>query len=517
MLFNVLLVDDDRRIRKGFEKYIEWNEIGFNSPFLAENLEQAQEVLSKNEVHLVITDICLNNETGLDLCKYIRDSFMDIPIFILSGYNDFEYARQAIKYGVKQYFTKPTDIAQFTLELKKIHEEIALRETAQQRNFAAEKRNNNSYKFLISLLYSDMAHGFVKEDRALHEFFEANSIRMPYPNFLIMKLMSTDKNLALYTGSLKAALEGIDCMVFPFQNAESHIFFLVNFLVFEDVNAVCTLFLEHTEQNTKINISQTVKQLNKLPDCMQKLQTVLANERINICKTESVNYGQKQLFDTNIESALFNALITCDRVKAKENIGIIISRCSNASQERMQDVIMQVLLRMQDYIKRFGLTYDDVFSNGFSISQYAKSAINVLDTEKCLNTAFDKIISVMEQNENAYHAGIINTIKIYVDNNYKSEVTLTDVSKLVHFSNFYVSKIFKKVTGENFTHYLVRVRMEKAMELLAQDNSKIYEISERIGYKSVKHFSQVFKTYIGKTPMEYRKMCLSLKGKLDEI
>ena len=116
-----------------------------------------------------------------------------------------------------------------------------------------------------------------------------------------------------------------------------------------------------------------------------------------------------------------------------------------------------------------------------------------------------RLLSLLHQSHDSYSTHIINEIRKYISAHFSEDITLSSVAQAVHLSPYYVSKMFKKVTGEKFIDYLTSVRMEKAMELLSSCDSRIYEVAERVGYKSTKHFSQVFRTYTGKTPFEYKK------------
>ena len=113
MSYSVLLVDDDQRIRMGLAKHINWGRLGYNSPILAADVSQARQALLANRVDILVTDIRLPDESGLEFCRQVRSMYPDMPIFILSAFSDFEYAREAIRFGVKHYFTKPTDLQAF--------------------------------------------------------------------------------------------------------------------------------------------------------------------------------------------------------------------------------------------------------------------------------------------------------------------------------------------------------------------------------------------------------------------
>lgn len=111
--------------------------------------------------------------------------------------------------------------------------------------------------------------------------------------------------------------------------------------------------------------------------------------------------------------------------------------------------------------------------------------------------------NVPEEKESAAPETVIAKVKSYLEQNYR-EATLDDAARLVHMNPYYLSKYFKKKTGENFSDYLIRVKMEKAKEFLMDVNNRTYTISEMVGYSNVKNFTRTFRKYVGKSPREFR-------------
>lgn len=107
------------------------------------------------------------------------------------------------------------------------------------------------------------------------------------------------------------------------------------------------------------------------------------------------------------------------------------------------------------------------------------------------------------EKESAAPETVIAKVKSYLEQNYR-DATLDDAARLVHMNPYYLSKYFKKKTGENFSDYLIRVKMEKAKEFLMDVNNRTYTISEMVGYSNVKNFTRTFRKYVGKSPREFR-------------
>lgn len=123
----------------------------------------------------------------------------------------------------------------------------------------------------------------------------------------------------------------------------------------------------------------------------------------------------------------------------------------------------------------------------------------------------EQVKSVMDSNDNSSRDSILDDILYYIDNNYQNNIKLETIAPLFGYNSAYLGKLFTKVIGENFNSYIDHRRIEHSKKLLEQQNIKVYEVSERVGYKNVDYFHKKFKKYVGISPAEYKKQL-----KLDE-
>jgi two-component system response regulator YesN len=123
---------------------------------------------------------------------------------------------------------------------------------------------------------------------------------------------------------------------------------------------------------------------------------------------------------------------------------------------------------------------------------------------KCTKNRFDTITKYLTGATNETKGNIINMIKEYISFHYKEDITLESVGNYVYLSPVYLSRLFKEKTGENFSDYILKVKMEKAIEFLADSRHKVYDVSNMVGYDNIKYFYKLFKKYYGCTPTEFR-------------
>lgn len=497
MCYNVLLVDDEKRIRDGLSHYIDWKGLGYAAPFLAASVEEARIIFDKEKIDLLITDIRLPDGTGLELSESIRPKYPDLPIFLLSAYGDFEYAREAINLGIKQYFTKPTDLQALSAALADMHEVLEQRSRALEHQQSIEKQHARSQRFLLSRLWRDLANGTVKDHAALHAFFQDCNIHFPHPLFALIQLPASSHHTDI-EASLLNLLKGSGNVAYSFTNQDKNYLF-VNI---PDVQALRSI--PDSYSDVQISISDPVASLDLIPKCMMQLC------RPHQSTENPVDTSQNAMDQRELRVQLLNSLVDAIKSNKKIDAMLILDKLhqsyANLPPVRRCDVFSQTVLLIQQYTRRFGITLASLYGEDFSVSHTAQQLSEPIQMDQWLREHVATIFKVIQNSKRDYAQEIINSIHTYISAHYSDEITLSSIAQVVHLSPYYISKLFKKTTGENFIDYLTSVRMERAMELLTSPEVRIYDVAEQVGYKSTKHFSQVFRNYTGKTPSEYRQI-----------
>lgn len=498
MHYNVLLVDDEKRIRVGLSNYIDWNGLGYAPPFLAASVEEAQDILHKQNIDLLITDIRLPDGTGLELCERIRPDYPELPIFLLSAYGDFEYAREAINLGIKQYFTKPTDLQVLSAALAEMHRTLEYRNRQLEQQQSVKQQHARTQQFLLSRLWRDLANGVVRDDDALRSFFDDCNIRFPHPLFALIQInacgQDTDPEM-----TLPHILNASGCVTYPFTNLDKNYLF-VNM---PDAQLLSSILAKYNDD--QIRASDPVPNLNLIPKCMMQLCRLPQKAANPNSVNQSNTIDQREL-----RAQLLNTLLDAIKANKKIDAMLILDKLYQSyvglSPSRRCDVFSQTVLLIQQYTRRFGITLASLYGDDFSVSHTAQQLTEPIQMDQWLREHVATVFKVIQNSKRDYAQEIINNIHTYISAHYADEITLASIAQVVHLSPYYISKLFKKTTGENFIDYLTSVRMERAMELLASPSVRVYDVAEQVGYKSTKHFSQVFRNYTGKTPSEYRQI-----------
>lgn len=526
-MYTVLIVDDETLVRRGVASMIDWASLGFTTVFEAEDGMDALEICRNNKVDLVLTDIVMPFMDGLELSGILGQEFPDIQIVILTGHEDFEYAKQSVDLGVKNYILKPVGANTLYEKMQEICKRLYV-ETSQKKYIAKMKSQLHrsmpvlQEKFLYSLvctehiMRSDIKERIKTLELPLHSKTYAVSI-------VEMDLSQIDKSdMELYIFTAKNIIQ--DCV------GKGH-------CVFDDNNKVIIVFnLEYYEEEPHETFYRTLQVVQKAVYSTLKVNNTCAIGSIvgsvyelntswkeaNTALDCKYSLGVNRVYDINdldyIEKSFYypseeikkliytiKFMTMSDIELAVEAVCAILSKSQNLSSSNIKMIFIEILTNLLKELSGVKQVKSEIWNEGFSLYNELEQ-INSIEQikEKLLNYSNKVAIQLHQSQQNSGEIIIQNT-KAFMEKNYTDEsITLSKAAEEVSISMGYLSALFKKETGENFTEYLTNIRMEKAMELLRTTDQKAYEIAYAIGFSNPHYFSICFKKYSGLSPSEYR-------------
>jgi len=531
-MYKVILVDDEALTRESISQNIPWEEMGFTLIGTAENGQEALELIQKCPPDLVLTDICMPVMDGLSLSEQIQKAYPHIKVVIISGYDDFDYAKQAMRYEVSNYIIKPITSYELIEELKRIKIKIEQSITQTKTMEAAKKFEDN-----IPTLRNDF----------LNRLLEGN----------YYKLDITDKmhqyNIQLF-GSLQAvvALEvekfesttkedtkvGEGLVDFSVANIVEEIVGKCKHAIFvkNANNKSILIFAEDTPQGlTELIKSVCNTIIEAIYQCIQTKMYVIVGETVSdagnwVYSYQSVKeareykflfedqkfvYGQdKDMTKTTRQDRfirqidhLILAIKLCNITEIKQEITHIFQGLRESGRDRrqllvvVQNLTLSILIALEAYTDNRTKEYDkEEFILSLSELQ------NLSDIEKKFFLFCEELADMIAgKRENANEKQAIRALD-YIEKNYMNvDISLNKVCDFLCVSTSYFSAIFKSSTGETFIEALTRVRIHKAKELLESTSMKNYEIALAVGYQDPHYFSSTFKKHVLMTPTEYTK------------
>lgn len=499
IMFYTIIVDDEETIREGLSKYISraFSEICITGVF--SDGKDAIDFLSNNHVDIILTDIRMSEKSGIDIAKYVFENTPDVKVVFLSAYQEFEYAKKAMKYGVKDYLTKPIKLS----ELDEIMNTFILEFRIEQENLDNATKDNEDLQTLLSIVkrdfYSDILLGILKTPEEITH--RANKIRIS-EDFLSktqcaifsFSLSPTEKcyygsdelhnglvNLLLEIKSLKSAIS--------LTQGNHENFFIGEFCDFSS----CEIFYNSLRND-----------LGKIANSARELMCVNTDYKILFCGEnifsllnyhgpENSVFSTSALIEGKIKS-LLSGILSQDYQSAEDSLNDlrIYSRklSINDSKNLMQNLFSKINSVILGDLQNDSISFEDV-DNQQELFEKGNEA---------LSTLFEKA-SITDNIDNP----VITKAKKYIFEHLSEDIGLDDIAGHVYLNPVYFSRFFKQHTGQTMTEYLTKARIKIACDMLRSHKYKIHEISRACGYSSSKYFAKIFRQYTGQTPSEYSK------------
>lgn len=531
-MYKIVIVDDEEEVRLGMIQRIMWSDYHFEVIGEAENGREALEIFEDAIPDVVITDICMPLMDGLELASYIREHYPTVKTIILTGFEDFKFAKQAIKYGVIDYLLKPVlpkDIHELLTKLRgTLDNEIQDKEdrTKLQKHYI-ESLPVLKESFLTSLILGRHQIKEIEQKitafdlRITGAYFAVAVIRLDTehmdgrdasPEDIELKRFAVsniareilDKNElgeAFFYGETPVVVIGVE-------NEEKATVVNKLFMVLEEIRQNVEKFLKITITTGLGSIQDRVDGIKKsYESALTALEYKLVLGGNQIIYVEDLEPETKD--SIYLDEKQEEMLVSSIKFGSKDDV----TQAVNA----LFDTMGQTKLAMRDYelyfmeIKTVLLKLSRTFQIDLNDEKHSGMcedihAFNSLGEAKawfaglCL-----KLMQAISSKRVNTTQTLFDQAKDYIDTHYGDhELNMQKLAKHLYISASYLGMIFKKEAGETFLKYLIRVRLEAAKELLKNPKTKISEAAEKVGYPDVSYFSYFFKKNTGQSPREYR-------------
>ena len=528
IMLKMVLADDEPLILKGLKKIINWSEYGIEITGEAANGPQAEQLLLSEKPDIFLSDICMPGKNGIELLQMLHDRNINTKVILLSGYQEFSYAKEAIAFGALEYILKPIDKEQLAVAIRKAsslirkeREETGLREKLAR--YEMERTDTileNAWEHLIAgtisppeikVLAPDIGDGFYTVvNIIIDELFDnplafaAGEIQLIQYSVctLIQKMLEEKKaGHALMKGQQITLV-----LCYPEKRpapTEAQDF----------AGEVGRMVKNQMMKTVTIGIGEMVSGLELVPRSYQSALRAFedrffaGNDRIIMATQEHI--PKYQVEDLYLEQKkLCNGLLTNERELFDEslaNIKYIVSDIAWGDKETAIGYYLTTLANLSRELSGYGIDLESLADKTGRISKELKGLATLNELHSWLTKYLDEITRRIGFQIKSSEPQVIKKVKKYIEDDYNHDITLEAVAGIACMNPNYFSVFFKNHTGENFRDFLLRIRMEKALGILLSTECKTYEIADQVGFNDPKHFSEMFKKYYGKNPMEYKK------------
>lgn len=533
MKYKVILADDEEEALFGIQRNLDWEGYGFEVVGTFGNGRDVMEFLETQEADIVITDIRMPFMDGIELAKNIYDSYPQTKVIIISGYGDFQYAKEAMSYRVMDYILKPVNAREMGEALQKVYETLE-QEIGERKNIEfLKKQYLENLPVIRENFLNRLVEGDIKK-RNLHEELKNCGIRAAEASFWMVALIQVDKidqqpkedgmdmqYASVYVRSLILDRLGErcrydvfysrmgECILFGMKDAQEvgKILSRLNSIAGESKKAagICLAMGVGKRKMSLFEIKASFEEAQEalMYRKMTKDSEVICMEDIDISNEELV------LFDETSRDLLFSVIKFGDAKDIRSVLFDMRTKLEgqNMSMNACQAWLISVWNAILLFEKQYSHLWDAKGSEGTFdglkfLGQYENTeAFFQWMEERCLllGAYFTKERSSKNQN-------IIEVAQKYIEKEFKNpEISLEMTAEYIGLTPAYFSRLFKKETGETFIKYLTRIRLEEAIRMLDETEEKIYAIAEKTGYLDVGYFSHVFKKKYGISPIQRRR------------
>lgn len=532
--YSVLLVDDEEDVIQVIIKKINWEALGFSVMGYAHNGLEALEIAEEKQPDVVMTDIKMPYMDGLELSKRLKELYPTVKIIIFSGFDEFEYAKEAIRLEAEEYILKPINAEELAQVFGKLHQAL-------DKEFD-EKQNINMLKnyYLESLpilkenFYTALIEGRVPRQEIAHEMMDYQ-ISLDGPRYGVLLLHTSQSfspqgiNPVLITMSVrKLAEERLmerwnarfftylgDIVVIAQLRDAAELTELT-----DNCETLCRMMQHICNATVTIGIGKSVEELYLLPQSFAGAKDAVSyrviygrGKAINISEIAPEEHGQEGLHSTGAimkREDQLRELFQSVRMDTEEKISERVDEFLEANapmNPSIQDYhffLMELVTEIYKFFNSNRVEMEKVFQKEEDVYHRVQQ-MDLTELSHWLKDCLSRAQQLIQENRQDSTKSFVRRAMDYVGRNYSNQdLNVEHICDYLNVSAAYFSTVFKRETGKTFINYLTDYRMEKAVRMLLEEDEKTYIIAEAVGYSDPNYFSYAFKKKFGMSPSKYK-------------
>jgi two-component system, response regulator YesN len=510
-MLKVLIIDDEPFISKGLSEKIDWPALGCEICGMASNGYEGKKLINELKPDIVVSDIVMPGHTGLELAEFVHQNHKDILMILLSGYDEFTFAKEAFKYGVFDYLLKPTVVEEVMAVIKNAVNTIEQKRDKEKNYEYLENALQESIPIIEqSILYEMTVLGIVPQN------IKQNIDLTPGKGAVVTVEMDSDTQNDSVLKSIKDLLRTKN-MEARFVTHNQQLLVIPSFSLLMPDKVVETRLKDIAENilryfsfedctHVSIGIGGMFTSINTLHSSY--LQTITA-----LSRSYFVGKGKIHIYS---------------ETSTKHNNNNFSATLSSFIEKFEEWGLEKILLEIEALFKELKYTFDRqlvinlclelLIKLGLVVAKWDKNfsmTVGYEQLERC--KTFDQLLEFMKQTcakvkkhlyetMNKNNIGVVEQAKRIIEQHYANpDINAQFIAEQLDVSVSYLSRTFKRDTGENLSNFLTEKRIEVAQKLLTTTDLKANEVSLMVGFLDARYFGQVFKKIMRTTPSEYKK------------
>ena len=485
IMYKIALIDDEAVVRDGMKDLIPWEELGLELIGTAEDGEKGLLLIQEMLPDIVLLDINMPRLNGLDLAHILTKNYPLIKIILISGYDEFHYARQALRMGVQDYILKPVTKSEMVNLLYAIvgkldEEREQIRKEADVLNKIEQSIPLIQQKLLEELVFTEIESSMIAK-----KCIKAN---IPYNKaFYILHPL----NLFLYFTDEKENPKD------KYDEAIRYIKCAITELIGITVTIGVGILVNQIEE---ISTSYQTAYYALLSRFFQGTNKIIENSKPY--EVTKVHFAQWVQWESEVIKS----------IEQKEAFEQVINKIANEVRKRkmavkdIEELWGNLACALFKKFMEIDPSITEIFSEGINLTEEIKNFKTLSDMQIWIKGLYERCMNYINDQAKPNKVHIKNILGFIEENYNMPDLSMKMVCDSVHISASHFSNIFKREVGVTFVQYLTEYRIEKAKRLLKYTPLRTYEISEAVGYADPHYFSSTFKKAVGQSPSEYRKI-----------
>ncbi|NIK75112.1 two-component system response regulator YesN [Paenibacillus castaneae] len=530
-MFKVMIVDDEIVVRKGIMTSIDWAAHGIEITADARNGKDALYKLQQEPVDLIVTDIRMPFMSGIELARSVKMLYPNIGMILLSGYEDFQYAKEAMLIGIQHYLLKPVIADKLISTIMEVMDSEHKKRIMRQADLIKSKLFNENLPFIKSKFMNSLINKRLDKSEMMEK---ANSLRIslegPMYQIIVMEIddytifkecLSQKENEAYLFALLNVAEETLVSRYRGFVGfgESGKLIILINIEADTSIMSLCediqSKLMHYLKVSVSIGIGQPVHYImNASQSYDQAVQAI--QEKAFFGKGKIIVYleqngtrspdSKRLVFFRDEEKKLVQSLLTFNIEGLRETIDHYFMRfkSESISFEGIKSYCVRIMICLIQTLKEMDIDSERVFPAHFLPQIAVEKYELVADLEIWINEYMEQVIDLIGERTKHHSKKIVKEVIHYVRNHYDKPIGLTEAADYIAVTPPHLSKVFKEEMGITFIKWLNQLRMEEAKRLLKHTFLKTYEIAEKVGFQDYKYFSLIFKKHTGYSPRDYR-------------
>ena len=523
-MYSVFLVDDEPIVLEGIRSKINWEEAGFSFAGEATDGEIALSMIHELKPDILITDIKMPFMDGLQLAATIKKTQPWIKIIILSGHDEFDYAKKAISIGIEDYLLKPFTSEEVIESLKKISAQID-KERTQLSDITKMKEELRTQEKLVQKEFlNNLVHGAADMTNIMTRCQELGiDLLSRYYKIFISKIESTTQNiqkqqeacsrLNSYSGTWEQTYSFFHhsnrlvciCKGTTQSELEDNVFHIA-----ETIEHIAT---NNSDCIVITGIGKTVDHLSLIPDSYEDAKRIVEldnkeNQNRNISSDDIQLNNSNALLELKENDPLVDKL----KYASKNDISTIIEESMNLIHSNPGQfnvfasyILVDMIFSVSKLIENLGGDIKQINPEIVQRSYVDKAVSDEQKFKKTMEDVLNFALEFRNSKSTSRYGDVILKAKKYIEENYADQnTTLTTVAEAVAMSPNHFSAIFSHECKTTFIEYLTDVRIEKAKKLMKETDMKGYDIAYECGFSDPHYFSYIFKKNTGLSPREFK-------------